>query len=365
MRNLSVKSKVLTIVISTIIIISLIISIQSIISINNLTDTNVENYKKEAYALKEDELKNYVSMATKTVESYHSRTSQEKIKNEVSNDLQDQTNFLFSVLEDQYKRYKGKVSQNELKTKLKDIVKATRYGKNGYFWINDFDTKIVMHPLKSHLNGKSKKGVKHWDEFVEKGKLGDGFVSYVQSLNGKKLPKVSYVKTFKPFNWIIGTGAYVDDITGNMKKEALKAISGMRYGKSGYFWINDSKPNMIMHPIKPSLDGKDLSTLKDPNGVYLFNDMVKVCSSNGEGLVKYSWAKPGYDKPQAKFSYVKEFKQWGWIIGTGTYVDDIEAKVLAMQKNGSDQINSIIIQIIIIALIIAIISSIIVSIIST
>ncbi len=169
---------------------------------------------------------------------------------------------------------------------------------------------------------------------------GEGVVNYSWAKPGfkKPQPKVSYVRLFKPFNWIIGTGAYVSDISEKMKEEALKTISEMRFGKSGYFWINDTIPNMIMHPIKPQLDGKDLSNIKDPNGVYLFNEMVKVVKAKGEGVVNYSWAKVGKDEPQPKMSYVQMFKPWGWIIGTGEYIDNIEAKIVQMRKIASDEI---------------------------
>ena len=101
---------------------------------------------------------------------------------------------------------------------------------------------------------------------------GEGVVNYHWAKPGyeKPQPKVSYVKMFKPYGWVIGTGAYVSDVTAKMKSEALKTISQMRFGESGYFWINDTSPKMIMHPIKPALDGKDLSSVKDPNGVFLF-----------------------------------------------------------------------------------------------
>ena len=356
MKNMSIKAKLLSIIFSVVIIITTFLAIQSIITINSVSSSNIEHYKKDAYKTKEKELENYVSVALKTLESYEKRTSPVKIKDEVSNYLKDQSNFLISILESQYNKYHGKIPEDQLKEKIKEIIEASRYGKNGYFWINDFETKIVMHPLKKHLNGKSKKGVKHWDQFVQKGKLGEGFVSYVQNLKGKKLPKVSYVKTFKPYNWIIGTGAYVDDITENMKREAIKAISDMRYGNNNYFWINDSSPKMIMHPINSSLNGKDLSNVKDPNGVYLFNDMIKACQSpsNG-GIVKYLWSKPGKNKPQPKLAYVKEFKKWNWIVGTGTYVDEIEDEIIIMKKETSDQINSIIISFIIEALVLMLI----------
>ncbi len=365
MKNLTIKSKLFSIILGVTLIVTIILAFQSIMTIKSVSSANIEQYKKEAYQTKEKELENYVSVALNTIDSFYQRGTNEKIKQEVQKTLTSHSTQVFNMINIVYEKFKDKISEEELKNKIKFIVSSSRYGKNGYFWINDFDTTIVMHPLKKHLIGKSKKGVKHWDEFVEKGKIGEGFVSYIQNLNGKKLPKVSYVRTFKPFNWIIGTGAYITDVTQELQKEALNSINNMKYGKSGYFWINDTQPKMIMHPIKPSLNGKDLSNVKDPNGVYLFNDMVKVAQQSQQGgLVKYSWAKPGKDKPQLKFSYVKKFNGWNWIVGTGAYVDDIEDKVISMEKETSDKINSIVISFIIEALIIILIAMFIVNIIT-
>lgn len=109
------------------------------------------------------------------------------------------------------------------------------------------------------------------------------------------------------------------------KDEAKAAIKGLRYDEKEYFWINDFEPRMIMHPIKSALDGKDLTMNKDPNGKFLFREMVEICRNKGGGYVDYMWPKPGEEKPVAKISYVHTVPGWNWIVGTGVYVDDLYA----------------------------------------
>tara|TARA_B100001063_G_scaffold146646_1_gene136894 strand:- start:5694 stop:8579 length:2886 start_codon:yes stop_codon:yes gene_type:complete len=360
-KNMSIKVKLLILALCTILLVSLSIAIQSIYSINEFSHENVDRYKKDSYAKKEDELKNYISLAMKTVEAYHKRTSIEKIKIEVQDDLKTQTNFLFSILEGEYNKLKDVLSEDALKFRLKTIVEESRYGKTGYFWINDTDAVIVMHPIKPQLNGKDlinykdKGGKQIFKEFAAVAKAkGEGFVDYVWPKPGFETPqpKVSFVKLFKEYNWVIGTGEYVADVSSKIKEEALKTISKMRYGKDGYFWINDSHPKMIMHSIKPSLDGKDLSNVQDKAGKYLFKEFSVVANQNADGgLVKYMWPKPNFDAPVQKFSYVQKFPQWDWIIGTGVYVDDIEADISLMRKQTSEEISNIITSIIIFSLI--------------
>ncbi len=107
--------------------------------------------------------------------------------------------------------------------------------------------------------------------------------------------------------------------------QAREAVSKLRYNGEEYFWINDMQPRVVMHPIKPALDGKDVSDLKDPNGLALFKAFVDEVRKNGQGFVAYQWPKPGNEKPVDKISYVMGFEPWGWVIGSGIYIDDLKA----------------------------------------
>ncbi|MEN9481109.1 MAG: hypothetical protein RLZZ298_2504 [Pseudomonadota bacterium] len=110
------------------------------------------------------------------------------------------------------------------------------------------------------------------------------------------------------------------------KMAAMNAVKAMRYDKVEYFWINDLTDLMVMHPIKPELDGKKLDQLKDKNGKFLFAEFNKVVKAQGAGFVDYLWPKPGSEEGVPKISYVKGFEPWGWVIGSGIYIDDVDAK---------------------------------------
>ena len=119
------------------------------------------------------------------------------------------------------------------------------------------------------------------------------------------------------------------------KKQAIAIIRAMRYDKgAGYLWINDTGrpiPRMIMHPTIPELDK---TILDDPKfncalgkKQNLFQAFVDICLAKGQGYVDYHWPKPienGLTENQPKISYVALFKPWGWVIGTGVYIEDIE-----------------------------------------
>jgi methyl-accepting chemotaxis protein len=367
-NKISIKTKVQFIIVISIITVAIIVGIQSVLSMSALAESKVEKYKQEAYKNKENELQNYVSMAIKSIESYHERTEPEKIKKEVSKYLKDQTSFIFSIIEKEYSANNGKLTDVELKQRIKTIVSESRYGKNGYFWINDTNAVIIDHPIKPKLNGRDlanftdKNGKKIFSEFAKVAGLdGEGFVDYVWPKPGFEKPqnKVSYVKLFKPFNWVIGTGEYVSDVTSDIQKEAMLTISKMKYGTNGYFWINDSNHVVIVHGAKASLAGKNLVNLQDPNGKYIYQEIVKTANAKSKGgLVEYMWPKPNYKEAKPKFSYVQRFGPWDWIIGTGAYVDEIENNVKIMNQETTSEIQDFILKIIltsVIALILLII----------
>jgi methyl-accepting chemotaxis protein len=111
------------------------------------------------------------------------------------------------------------------------------------------------------------------------------------------------------------------------KSMALNTIQALRYGNGEYFWINDMQPRMVMHPIKPELNGKDLSQNQDPTGKHLFIEFVNVVKASGSGFVWYLWPKPGKEQPVQKVSFVKGFAPWGWLVGSGVYVDDVDSVI--------------------------------------
>ena len=111
------------------------------------------------------------------------------------------------------------------------------------------------------------------------------------------------------------------------KKQAVARLAKLRYEGKEYVWINDLQPRMIMHPYKPELNGTDLSGTKDPTGKPIFLDMVSVCKARGGGLVEYRWPKPGAEQAVQKTSYVKLYEPWGWVVGSGIYVNDVYEEV--------------------------------------
>lgn len=132
------------------------------------------------------------------------------------------------------------------------------------------------------------------------------------------------------------------------QQQAKSIIELMRYDGQQYLWLHDMQPVMVMHPFSTHLVGNDISQTTDANGLRLFVEMNKVVQRQGSGFVNYMWQKPGQSGAEAKISYVKGFKPWGWVLGSGIYVDDVE------QIYWQEATDNIILMLIILVLVISI-----------
>src|SRR5450830_858930 len=107
------------------------------------------------------------------------------------------------------------------------------------------------------------------------------------------------------------------------QEAAKQAIAQMRYGNKEYFWINDMQGTMVMHPVKPELVGQGGSAVRGPDGFLVLEEAAKKVRDQGAGFMEYQWPKPGKDVPAGKISYVQGFEPWGWVLGSGLYIDDL------------------------------------------
>ncbi len=136
---------------------------------------------------------------------------------------------------------------------------------------------------------------------------------------------------FQKLNLIVGDELSLEDA----KAEARLIVRDMRYGPEGkdYFWITDTIPVMIMHPYRPDLEGIDLTEFRDEQGKNFFMEIVQVTSKNGSGFIDYKWQwKDDSLKVLPKLSFVKAFPEWGWIVGTGIYIDDVNAEISRISR---------------------------------
>lgn len=110
------------------------------------------------------------------------------------------------------------------------------------------------------------------------------------------------------------------------EKLAMDTLASAIFGGTGYYWINDTEGVMLMNPNTPDLTGKPVMDTTDSRGKYLFQEFIKTAVGGG-GWVEYYWPRPGSAESHRKISYVEHFRPWGWVLGTGLYLDDMEREI--------------------------------------
>ncbi|OGR61801.1 MAG: hypothetical protein A2X31_02565 [Elusimicrobia bacterium GWB2_63_22] len=120
------------------------------------------------------------------------------------------------------------------------------------------------------------------------------------------------------------------------RRKAAETVRALRYGPEDkdYFWITDLAPRMVMHPYRPDLDGKDLSSFKDSHGKLMFVEFAEIGRRNGAGYVDYMWQwKDDQARIVPKLSHVRLFKPWGWVTGTGIYIEDVREEMARLEAS--------------------------------
>ncbi len=342
-------------------------------------------FRNETISEVKQTLKDLVDVAYETIDQNYSHLQDKTfLEKYYGNRLRNVIDTSDSILKHYYGLAKsGKMSEAEAQKQALAMIGKIRYdGLVGYVWVNDTSKpfpKMLMHPTLPDLNGQVLDDAKYnsalgsnknlFQAFLEVcERRGEGFVDYVWPKPTPEglipnVPKLSYVRLFKPWGWILGTGIYIDDAKKDILNKITTEIKAMRYADgAGYFWINDNTrpfPIMVMHPTIPDLDGRVLDNPKYNNamgrGQNLFQAFLDVTQDDGEGYVDYEWPKPtsdGLTSKQPKLSYVKLHKPLGWIIGTGVYIDSVDETVARKKALLDSQINALIVKVSIIAVLI-------------
>lgn len=352
------------VVASIIVILVLVTGINMLVFYHNLMSFADERGEEREAAMVEEskkQLRDLAALAYNTLQrSYEQSQDVEAIKKRVEQKLTMVLDAVYGQVQVFYDANVDVLSEDELRQGIKELVAGARFDGDNYVWISDLGPTIVLHPVTPELEGtdlSTKKDAQGRFPFLEMvdicRKDGSGVISYLWEKVGESEPKlkISYVRLFPQLGWVLGTGAWVEDIEADMQRQALEAIASMRLEDGNYFWVHNTDmpiPLMMMHPTTPSLNGKplddpkfdcatkiqiggqgDLKPLSTKSN--LFHSMNKAVLEKGEGYVQYDWPKPsgaGVTKERfPKLSYVRLFEPWGWIVGMGIYIDDIETRV--------------------------------------
>ena len=214
----------------------------------------------------------------------------------------------------------------------------------GYFFIADVQGRSLLQPLnpkfedKNLLNYKDANGYifaqKMVDTIKKKSEAYDTYYWYKGKDKVNNYKKISFYKYFEPYNIVIGSGEYIDDFEKELKIKLLKKIQKIRYGDNGYIFVYDEIGNLLSH-FKKELIGTNRLDVQDEKGNYVIQNVLNFAQYNKEGFIPYTANMKPHEikKSREKISYVKLFEDWGWVIGTGFYLDKLDEEILKKENS--------------------------------
>jgi two-component system cell cycle sensor histidine kinase/response regulator CckA len=308
-----------------------------------------ERFKKEAAALREQyfaDQKTLIKHETNQVINYI-KFKQSQAEARLKEVIRDRTLEAYDIAVNLYNANKATKNSSEIKNIIKEALRPIRYNhQHGYYFITRLDGVEILFADRPEMEGLNLIDMQDSQgNFVIRDMIaiiknsGEGFYSYTWTkpdASGKDFPKVAYVKHFKPFDWLIGTGAYLDDVVQDIQQEVLARIERITFGEDGYIFAGQWDGLSLSGPAK----GRNVIDLIDANGVPIVRELIAASKSDG-GYVSYVMPKFNSDSTYSKLSYSTGIPEWKWYVGAGVNADKIETvisqKRIALQqsvKNG-------------------------------
>lgn len=254
-----------------------------------------------------------------------------------------------------YNQNKGDKPDYAIKKLIVDALRPIRFDQgSGYYFIIDFTGVSHLFADRTEKEGKSLLASKDQSERMVIRDLiaivksqGEGFYRYIwtkPSSADKKFRKVSYVKLFEPFEWVIGTGVYLDTVETAMHKIIYQHVDTNRFGANnrGYVFINEllninggkEFAAVYANPNRPHEKGKVISDeYKDAKGKMFRKEFLQGLRERGECFVDYWYRKIDNPEPSPKTSFFKLAGNGRFIVAAGVYLDDVEEKITEIQSD--------------------------------
>ncbi len=173
-----------------------------------------------------------------------------------------------------------------------------------------------------------------------------------------RLHRLAYFCQPQKFSQVILAGISPEQVEFDAKEKTKNTIRKLLYGGKGrgYIFVNNMKAFSVIHPFLPLIEGSDYSVIPDAAGKLHVPEMVDICRKYGEGFLTYFWPKHEYSKPEQppapKLTFVKLFKPWGWIVGTGEYIDEIDKMAAKSQEIIRSEIDFLVLKVLTVTLVI-------------
>ncbi len=271
-----------------------------------------------------------------------------KAAEDLREDLKDRTNEAFDIATNLYRVNHGRANEQETRNIILETLRPIRFNHGrGYYFATGLNGVQILDADRPELEGQSMLDtqdtqsayvIRHMIELIRR--EGEGYYQYSwtkPNVPGKDFPKIAYARYFAPFDGFIGTSQYLDDVEQDIQRKVLERIGKIRFGKEGYVFVVSYDGVTLMNGTQPELIGKNIWEMTDPDGVKVIQEERRAAEKTEGDFIHYHWEKPSTKKISPKVSFVQGFPQWGWMVGAGVYLDDIEPVITAMETNAKRQ----------------------------
>ena len=322
-RLASLKTKNLILILSVLTIMCFMVGASILYGIHRMKRTNAVQIRQKLMNSAKKRLNEEMDIIYNSIYTLYDSVTPGHLLRTSKKSLLQRANFMTKILTTFYAQNVDLLENSQIKQDLANIIASAKWGNNGYYFAIDSNGVIVAHPDPTLIGKKVPlKKIIEAIENLKKHPEKDFIFTEYQWKNpttGKEDLKVVILKQFRLLHWYVGTGMYLSDLVRQKKKEAIAIINKTRYGKHGYFFLVREDGITITDPNKPSLNGKEFTIVMPA--------IRKIQAGAKQAFITYDFLIPGTHRKGKKLSLLRDFKPWHWVIGTGTYMSDINKSV--------------------------------------
>lgn len=302
---------------------------------------NIKNLREEIYKEKQSHIKSQVQSAIKTVEILR-----DSLEERMLTDLDNRVDEAYSIALNLYNKNKDKYTDLQIQSIIKEALRSIRFFKGrGYYYILDKKGHNILHPIDDRIEGESVlnlrnvKGEYPIREFVKAASLKqEGVITYYWKLpndaNGYSHEKTSYFRTLPFYDWIVGTGDYLECHKNEIKNLAIKKIKEIRYDDDGYIFVLERNGRVLTTKNSGIAKSHSFTVFEDADGKKLYPIIDSLAfGRQGEGFFKYRLYLDSKKSVRNLQSYVKRIDCWDWAVGGFTDIDTAEDIIRNNKKN--------------------------------
>jgi diguanylate cyclase (GGDEF)-like protein len=310
------------------------------------------NFREDSAALEAAELRQQEAMLESSLHTLHDQFDQLRRSSEevLKRDIRQQVDHAVQIAEAIYRREHGRRPEREIRELIVETLRPLRFfGGSGYFFIDDLDGNCVLLPINPEREGSSLLDNQDVDgRYIMRDLLAaidnpqrSGFTHYRWYAPGQPetmANKIAYARVFEPFGWLIGSGEYLYKVEQDLQRQALRQLRATRIGSNGYIAVIHRDGRVLLSPSNPAAEGRYVDEL--PTAEQAVIQRILETSRNGGGFTRYHWRPLSNPQLTSKLSLVSNLEEWGWILVSGVYLDDLQATLARRQRSLEEKLHA-------------------------